>query len=148
MSAALPVPVDAAPLVPQSGPMCLVERLTAVDADGAVVSACLPADGLLVSPADGRLEAVAYAELIAQAYAAFRGYQLVARGLQPPVGYLVAIRQLEVLHPARAGEALTISVRTVGVLEGFAVIAGEVHCGERLLANAKLKVFIPEGELP
>jgi predicted hotdog family 3-hydroxylacyl-ACP dehydratase len=128
--------------------MCLVDRLTAIDADGAVVSARLPADGLLVSRADGALEAVAYAELVAQSYAAFRGYQLKARGLQPPLGYLVSIRLLDVLDAATAGQALTIAVRTVGELEGFAVIEGQVRCGEELIAQARLKVFIPQGEVP
>lgn len=148
MSKAPSLPVPAASLVPQAGPMCLVDRLTAIDADGAVVTACLPADGLLAAPADGALEAVAYAELVAQSYAAFRGFELQARGLLPREGYLVAIRQLDVLGPARAGEELTIAVRTVGELEGFAVIAGEVRRGGELLARARLKVFIPEGELP
>lgn len=147
MSKTLPLPVAALDLVPHEGRMCMVDQLTEFKPESAVVTACLPVDGLLVSKADGVLEPVLYAELVAQSYAAFRGYELKSLGLQPRAGYLVAIRQLDVLGEAKAGDALRIAVRTVGVLEGFAVIAGEVRRGEELLAKAKLKVFIPEGEL-
>lgn len=141
------LPVAAIDLVPHADPMCLVDQLLAVEDESARVSACLPADGLLVR-ADGTLETVVLAELVAQAYAAFRGYELRVLGLQPRVGYLVAIRQLDVLGRAAAGDALTVEVRTVGVLEGFAVVTGEVLRGTELLARAKLKVYIPEGDLP
>lgn len=148
MNKPLLLPADASALVPHAGPMCMVDRVTSVEKDRAVVTACLPVDGLLVSQVDGFLEPVIFAELVAQSYAAFRGYELQALGLQPRAGYLVAIRQLDVFGLARAGERLSIAVITVGELEGFAVIAGEVRHGDELLAKAKLKVFIPEGDLP
>jgi len=147
MIESLALPVDTAGLVPHEGRMRMVDQLLSLGEDSAVVSACLPADGLLVASSDGGLESVLYAELVAQAYAAYRGYELKALGLAPRAGYLVAIRQLDVRGRASAGEPLTIAVRTVGVLEGFAVIAGEVRHGEEILATAKLKVYIPEGDL-
>jgi len=147
MTELLALPADTAGLVPHEGRMRMVDQLLSLGEESAVVSACLPADGLLVASSDGGLESVIYAELVAQAYAAYRGYELKALGLAPRAGYLVAIRQLDVLGRARAGDPLTISVRTVGVLEGFAVIAGDVCHGEEILATAKLKVYIPEGDL-
>lgn len=147
MTQSLALPVDTAGLVPHEGRMRMVDQLLSLSEESAVVSACLPADGLLVRSSDGGLENVIYAELVAQAYAAYRGYELKSLGLQPRAGYLVAIRQLDVLGRAKAGDTLIITVRTVGVLEGFAVIAGEVRHGENVLAKAKLKVYIPEGDL-
>ena len=144
----MPLPAKALNLVPHEGRMCMVDEVVSLGQDGAVVRACAAADGLLVSAVDGRLEEVMFAELVAQAYAAYRGYELMVSGLPPRDGFLVAIRQLDVLGSAYAGEELMVTVSTVGSLDGFAVVAGEVRRGEILLARAKLKIFIPEGTLP
>ena len=96
---------------------------------------------------DGLLERTVHAELIAQCFAAGSGACLrEAGGTVPDLGYLAALRDMEVLADARVGQPLAVDVRVTGQLGGITVVEGEVHGGDVLLARGQIKVFLPEAE--
>jgi len=137
----LTLPIAAEELVPHRLPMRLVEQLVEIDGkNGTVVTRVLP-DNLLLDDS-GSLEGVALVELIAQSYAALKGY--LDRRDRKPVrqGFLVGIKKLEWFAAAKIGDELQITIRTLGELDDFAVAAGEVRCGDVLLARGEVKVWI------
>ncbi|WP_290918168.1 3-hydroxyacyl-ACP dehydratase [Halodesulfovibrio sp.] len=137
------LPLDVAGILPHKPPMRLVDRLVHVEDEQAVVTARLDEDCILVGR-NAELDSVVYAELVAQAYAAFKGYQLAQANEDIKEGYLVGIRKMKVLGKAVAGDSLTVTVTTVGLLQGFAVVDGTVAHGERLIAEVRLKLYVPE----
>ena len=139
------LPQAAREFMPHRPPMQLVERLLVAENGNGEVETVLAADSPLTG-ADGRIEEAALVELIAQAYAAVQGYCDLRAGRQPGRGFLVGIRQAQMTAPARCGERLRIAVRTQARVESFAMVEGEVHCGERLLASAVIKLWLPGGE--
>jgi predicted hotdog family 3-hydroxylacyl-ACP dehydratase len=138
----LPLPAEA--FIPHRPPMRLVERLLSY-ADGAgEVEAILGADSILVN-ADGTLDAVALVELLAQGYAVVKGYDDRLQGKAVSEGYLVGVRKMRVSGCARAGERLSIRIRTVGSFEGFAVVEGEIENASEIIASGTLKLWIVGG---
>lgn len=146
MSAALPatpqLPRPAGEFLPHRPPMQLVDRLlSAADGSGCVETTV--AAGCPLLAADGRLESVALIELLAQCYAAVQGYIDQCAGRPPGRGFLVGIRKAQLYAPARVGDRLLVAVRTAARVDTFVMVEGEVHCGDRLLASALFKLWLP-----
>lgn len=137
----LTLPLAAEELVPHRLPMRLVDRVLVIDGQNGTVEALIRADCPLVNDA-GRLEPVALIELLAQGYAALKGYLDRRDGKAVRQGFLVGVKKMSAHHPIQAGELLRIDIRTLAELDDFAVAAGEVHCGDLLVAEAELKVWI------
>ncbi len=94
---------------------------------------------------DGLLERAAFAELFAQCFAAGAGANLRDNGEHiPTVGYLAALRDVEVLGDARLGQQLIVATHTKAFFNGIVVAEGEVRAGKKLLARGTFKIFIPE----
>lgn len=137
----LTLPLAAEDLVPHRLPMRLVDRLLAIDGQNGTVEALIRPDCPLVDDA-GRLESVALIELLAQGYAALKGYLDRRDGKAVRQGFLVGVKKMSAHRAIRVGELLRIEIHTLGELADFAVAAGEIHCGEELVAEAELKVWI------
>ena len=138
----LTLPLSAEKLIPHRPPMLLVDRLTSCDESGSgVVEACLGADCVLAGP-QGRLDEVALVELIAQSYATIKGYDDLLKGKPVQEGFLVGIRKLQLTGKARAGDRLTVEIRTVGSFEGFAVVEGQVLCNGAAIASGTIKLWL------
>ncbi len=138
----MPLPLSAEALIPHRAPMRLIDSLIAIDGQQGVVETLVPDESPLVDEC-GALDPVALVELLAQAYAAVHGYQDLSRGLSVRQGFLVGSRRVSILGRVRSGDLLQISIRTLGTLEGFAVAEGEVRCGDVLVAEGSVKLWVP-----
>lgn len=135
-------PLDARTLLPHEGPMCCIDRLLSSSKTSAASEAYLhPAHSLLT---DGALDPAGYVELAAQTAGAMQGYDQFMRGLPPKSGFLVGVQDFVIHGVARAGEMVRMNVSVIAELGEVTVLAAEVLRGETLLAEGRLKVFIPE----
>ena len=139
----LSVPVET--LIPHRKPMCFIDRLIEFKDQGGTVEASVPFDHALVD-GDGRLDTLAVAEMIAQSFAAVKGYYDCRSGEPVKQGFLVGIRRIEFRQAVFAGDLLRISVKTVGSIAGFAVVAGTVRRHQELLAEGEIKLWIQEND--
>ncbi|OGV73992.1 MAG: hypothetical protein A3K19_22730 [Lentisphaerae bacterium RIFOXYB12_FULL_65_16] len=139
------LPMDAQDLLPHRPPMRLVDRLIGEADQAGTVECRLPADSV-VADAAGQIEPAAFLELIAQAYAAVKGYDDLLHRQPVHEGFLVGCRHVRIRQPARVGQLLTIRVKTIGILAGFAIAEGEVWCEKELLASGTVKFWVPAGE--
>jgi predicted hotdog family 3-hydroxylacyl-ACP dehydratase len=146
MTEALPdnlrLPRPAREFLPHRPPMQLVDRLLSAE-DGTGTVEVVPGPDCPLLGADGGLETVALVELLAQGYAAVQGYIDRCAGRPPGRGFLVGIRRAQLYAPARRGDRLLVTVRTVARLERFAMVEGEVRCGDSLLGSAVFKLWLP-----
>ena len=141
MTAAYPLPMAAADLLPHRPPLLLIDRLCSWGDGAGIAEACLGPDCILADAA-GTLGQVALVELMAQGYAAVKGYDDLVNGRPVQEGFLVGIRKLQITGRATTGQLLHIQIKTIGSFEGFSVIEGTVASGEEILAAGTLKLWL------
>lgn len=139
------MPIPAKRLLPHRPPLLLLERLTACTELTATAETFFTAQSLFTAK-DGRVDPVVMVELIAQTYAAFQGYGDLVHGRPVRKGFLVGARQVRIFAHACVGDLLRITVRTEIVFEGFAMVEGQVHRGEDLLAAGIVKLWVRDLE--
>ena len=135
-------PFDARALLPHEGPMCCIDRLLFSSKTAAVAEADLhPGHSLLTG---GALDPAGYVELAAQTAGAMQGYDQRLQGLPPKSGFLVGVQDFALLGAAAAGDTVRMEVAIVAELGSVTVLTAKVFRGESLLAEGRLKVYVPE----
>jgi predicted hotdog family 3-hydroxylacyl-ACP dehydratase len=143
MKSELTLPLDAEKLIPHRKPVCMVDRLIEFKDQAGTVEAVVSSENALIED-NGQLDQLAVAEMIAQACAAAKGYEGRLSNDPMKLGYLVGIKKLQFFGKAFAGDNLQISVHTVGAISGFTVVEGKVICNEKIIAEGKIKLWVPE----
>lgn len=128
-----------AELLPDALPVGLVELLLSPSS--------LFVDRELVQGRSFGLDPAALMELMAQAFAAVSGYLAAQRGERPRPGFLVGCRELRVYADPALDVELLIETRATHVFAGFVVFTARAMSEQRLIAEAELKVFLPEAPL-
>ncbi len=131
-------------LMPHKPPMRMLESLVELGPDWAKGQLTIRPDNLFLRES-GLLDRTAFPEIIAQCFAAAAGKaRQETAGVFVNDGYLAAVRNLVVHDDARLGDTLDIDVRVLTEISGVTVLAGQVFCQKRLLAEGELKIYIPE----
>jgi len=134
------LPVDAVRLVPHKPPMLLIDRLLEVKERASVSEVRVREDMVFVGE-DGKLDDVSYPEIISQAIAAMEGFRTLGTRSAQTEGFLLGIKNLEVLGGACVGDILRIAVFKVAKLGDFGIIRGEVINGSTVIARGEVKVW-------
>lgn len=125
--------------------MLLIDSLLTSDGESGTAETALGKHSIAVDES-GTIAPLIHIELIAQTYAAVKGWEIIQTGRDFPIGYLVGVQKFETFTPCNEMEQLTIHVETVGEFEGFAVVQGTVSSEKSLIAQGKIKLWVPEGE--
>ncbi|NDV26730.1 3-hydroxylacyl-ACP dehydratase [Desulfovibrio sp. JC010] len=143
------LPMQAEKLLPHRGQMLLIDSILTADQESGTALADLSTESLALGP-DGKVLEPFYIELVAQTYAAVCGYHLQTLGQPVPEGYLVGVQKFQIIPQPRyvrwQSSELLISVHTVGDFDGFAVVEGSVSREGNVLAEGKIKLFVPQDE--
>ncbi len=136
--------LPAAEYIPQSGPMCLLERIVAVDEESLVATTVLKSDGLFCR--DGRVGSWVSLECMAQAVAAWAGIQERGNGRGPRIGFLLGSRRFD-CHRAwlPVDQMLRIEVKKeIQLADGLGQFSGRTLVADELLATAVITVIAPD----
>ncbi len=139
------LPVDAAQLVPHKPPMLLIDRLLEVKERASLSEMTVREDMVFVGE-DGKLDDAAYAEVLSQAIAAQEGFRKLGSRDPQQEGFLLGIKNLEILGSARIGDTLRISVFKAAKFGDFGIIRGEVRNGDARIARGEVKVWQSDGK--
>lgn len=139
------LPARASSLIPHRNSMLLIHELQDATAGKGTAKACIEQDSIVVD-STGALLPLAFVELAAQAYAAVKGWEILCAGENFPLGYLVGVSKLGVHETAKVGDTLMVEVNTVGEFENFAVVEAIIRCNTVLLAETKIKLWVPTDE--
>ena len=135
-----------AEILPHSGAMVLLARVTSHAGDATVCAAQIEDDALLRS-ASGDVPAWMGLEYMAQCIAAHSGLLGLAGGDPPRVGFLVGSRRLTFhAHSFRRGQRLTVQARRVwGGTRGMVAFDCSITDADTgaLLAEGRLGCFTP-----
>lgn len=140
------LPVDAALLVPHKPPMLLIDRLLEIKERSSLLEMTVKDNTIFVG-ADNRLDDVSYPEILAQAIAAQEGFRKLGCRDYQPEGFLLGLKNLEIIGSARVGDTLQIFVQKVAKYGDFGIIQGEVRKGNDVIARGELKVYQSDGKV-
>lgn len=132
-----------ADVIPQSGPMCLIDAIADYGADWIETRVDVRVDGLFGS-ADG-VPAWVGIEYMAQTVAAWSGIEQVQAGRKPDIGLLVGTRRCE-FEADRFLPGWILHVRARLLLRDdtdLAVFDCSIRHGQKPLAQAQVKVYRP-----
>ena len=132
-------------ILPQREPLVFVDRLEHYDDHETVTSFTVREGNLLVE--NGVLSAPGLLENMAQSSAARIGY-LCKYILHVPVriGYIGAIRKLQVHRLPKVGETLVTTIFLREDVFGISLVDAVVRVGEEIIAEAALKTALGEKE--
>ena len=139
-SAGESLPKRAEELIPHSGPMCVIDDLTAVGERTAEAVVTVREDSPFLRR-DGTMEESVFVEMIAQTIAAGSGFEVSAGDRESQSGYLLGIREMKIMGCARAGDTLKIQAFKYAEYGAFGVIQGSVLRGDEVLARGEIKVI-------
>lgn len=130
-------------LIPQSGPMALLDRVLEVGESHIVTALKVRDDGLFSGP-DQRVPAWVGLEYMAQTVAAFSGYWRKCQGEAIQLGFLLGTRHYQCsMESFACGAALRVfAEKVMDGVNDMSVFDCRIE-GEGLLAEAKLNVLLP-----
>jgi predicted hotdog family 3-hydroxylacyl-ACP dehydratase len=135
-----------AELLPHAGPVVLLDRVIAHDAETTVCAVTLRPGSLLAEP-DGSVPAYAGIEYMAQCIAAHAGLLEREAGRAPRPGFLLGARAVEI-HVVRLGLGQSLEIRAQRVwgeasgMVSFDCSVRDRDTGARLLCG-RLSCFLP-----
>ncbi len=141
------LPADTEAYMPHRSPLRLVHSLLRVEDSYGEARTVLNAGDVGVGP-DGTVEAAVLLEMVAQTYAAAQGYQDRNAGKPANLGYLVGVSDFRVERRPRAGQPLTIRIKSSCSFGSFYLVDGQVLCEDQIVAGGTLKVWVQPGTGP
>jgi predicted hotdog family 3-hydroxylacyl-ACP dehydratase len=137
------LPIQAETLLPHRPPLLMIDRLLACEGlEGTVESILKPGNPFLNG--EGLLYRPAMVELVAQSFAAIKGFADRREGKPAGKGFLVGVKRFAFFHQAKLGQRLLIRIIPTGETEEFGLAQGRIHCGDTLLAEGTVMVFVPK----
>lgn len=142
----LKLPMSASTLLPQSGPMLLVDEAVFISEDEARSRTRIKPDCILLDQS-GRLPGSALIEMMAQTIGIYAGAVRAAAGLEPSIGLLLGTRDMKIFFEGVEPDDVVFcsAKKTFESDEGlwqFDVDARlEDESGTRLLAQAAITVY-------
>ncbi|NVO18782.1 MAG: 3-hydroxyacyl-ACP dehydratase [Bacteroidetes bacterium] len=126
--------------IPQRPPFVFIDKLLEASENKIVASFEVKPDNLLVS--DGRLTEGGIIEAMAQTIAAGAGFKAIASETEVKIGYIAAIRNLQIFQMPEIGASLTVSVMLVNQVLDITIAETEVLIGTEKVASCEMRIFI------
>ena len=134
------LPSDVGHFMPHKLPMLLIDQLLEVKERASVCEMTVRDDMIFVDE-NGHLDNASYPEIISQAVAAQEGFRRFG-GRNPLIeGFLLGIKNLEILGNSFVGDTLRIELYKKTKFGDFGILNGEVYNGEQLVARGEVKVW-------
>ncbi len=126
--------------IPQRPPMVMIGRLEEASENRFVSGFTVGSDHLFVTK--GHLREPGIIENIAQTAAAGVGYLQKTMGKPVTLGFIAAIRNLQIHLLPVTGQELRTIVEVVNKVVEVTIIHGEVYADDSLVASCEMRIFI------
>jgi predicted hotdog family 3-hydroxylacyl-ACP dehydratase len=131
---------DILTLIPQKPPFVMVGKLLFSDDDYTKTSFIIPADNVLVI--NGKFSEAGLMENMAQTAAAGAGNMARIEDRPIDIGYIGAVKNLEIFELPLINEELITEAKVETRLLNIAIVTGKVWRNEMLIAQCEMKIFI------
>lgn len=126
--------------LPQRDPFVMVESLWLNNETTTVTSLTITDSNCLIEK-DYFTES-GLLENMAQTAAVRVGYGFTEKGLDVPVGFITAIKDLKVYAYPKIGDRIYTEAEHVNDVMNFSIVKGRVYVNQQLMAEAEVRVFI------
>ena len=133
--------IDVHELLPQQEPFVMISRLVAFDMVRTVTETDIKDANIFIE--DGEFSPSGLIENIAQTCAARIGYAnkyIFKKGIQ--IGFIGAIRNLEIFERPKVGEMITTSVDVKEEVFGMTLASAKIMIGHRTIVETEIKIAI------
>jgi 3-hydroxymyristoyl/3-hydroxydecanoyl-(acyl carrier protein) dehydratase len=131
-------------MIPQKPPMVMIDKIIEVSEKKSITALTISKKNIFCE--NGCLQAPGLSENIAQTAAAQVGYLAYKSGKKPPVGFIGAIKNLEIKNLPLVGEELITQIDIEHEIMNFTVINGVSRVGDKVMAQCQMKIFIADKE--
>jgi radical SAM protein with 4Fe4S-binding SPASM domain len=138
------LPMAADTLIPQKGPMRVIDNLVKVAERSAEFNITISNDMVFVCE-DGSLDESVYLEMVAQATAGLTGFKSLGITNQVIDGFLLGGKKFEIFNKAHIGDTLTISIYKYARFGDFGIIKGTISRGDDIIAEGEIKIWQNKG---
>lgn len=135
--------IDVLTLLPQRPPFVMIDCLTHFDEVVTTTRFAVREDNLFME--GGVLNSCALVENIAQTCAARMGYinsYICKENVK--LGFIGAIKRLEIVRPAREGEVLTTSIEVMQEVGAVTMVNATVKVGDETIVTAEMKIALSD----
>ena len=135
--------IDVHELLPQQEPFVMIGRLVHFDMMKTVTETRIEADNIFVE--NGRMAASGLVENIAQTCAARIGYvnkYILKKGIQ--VGYIGAVRNMEVMGLPKVGDVITTEVDVIEEVFGMVLAKAVISSDDGTLVTTEMKIAVKD----
>ncbi len=126
--------------IPQHPPFVMIDELVDSDETSTRTSFRVRADNIFVE--NGLLKEPALVENIAQTAAARAGYITTKENLPVLIGYIGAIKDLEIFNLPKISDNLETEIIIKNQIFDVTLISGTVRCNGVVMAQCEMKIFI------
>ncbi|MDB5258261.1 MAG: hydroxymyristoyl-ACP dehydratase [Chitinophagaceae bacterium] len=126
--------------LPQRDPFVMVESLWLNNETTTVTSLTIDSTNCLAE--NGFFTESGLLENMAQTAAVRVGYGFIEAGLEVPVGFITAIKDLKVHAYPKVGDVIYTEAEHVNDVMNFSIVKGRVYVNQELMAEAEVRVFI------
>jgi 3-hydroxyacyl-[acyl-carrier-protein] dehydratase len=129
--------------IPQGPPFEMVDKIISIDAQATITSFTIQADNIFVDEA-GYLKEAALVENMAQTAAASTGYLAANTGTTPPIGFIGAIKDLNIIQLPKVGDIITTTMQMITQIGNVHVVQTSIALNQTNIATAEFKIFLQE----
>jgi predicted hotdog family 3-hydroxylacyl-ACP dehydratase len=136
--------IDIPDILPQRPPFVMIDALLHVDERTTRTSLCVRCDNIFFE--DGYLTEPGVIENIAQTCAARMGYMNKMQNDTVKLGFIGAIRNLEIIRLPAEGETIETQITVLEEIFKMTLVSATVHAGDDLIASGEMKISITDIE--
>src|SRR5665647_227947 len=127
-------------LIPHKPPFVMVDKLLNSDENSTQTSFRVNQENVLV--ANGGLSEAGLMENIAQTAAAGAGYRAMMENKPVALGYIGAVKNLEIFDLPKINDELVTDVKIENQVFDMTVVSGTVMCDDKIMAQCEMNIFI------
>jgi hypothetical protein len=135
---------DVLKLIPQRPPIVMVDKLISAVDKKTVSGFTIKSDNIFVEK--GVLQEPGIIENVAQSAALGVGYVCSIKNEKVPLGFIGAVKNLKIFSLPLVGDELTTEIQVDYEVFEATLITGKVYCGDKLLAQCEMKIFLKPNE--
>lgn len=129
-------------LIPQRKPFIMIDHLLDYKEDSARTSFVVKEDNVLVQ--NGFFSEEGMIENMAQTAATYLGYDSYIKGLDAPVGFIAAVKNLKILANIKQETKIVTTIKFSNTILNINIVDAEIKQDDKIVAQAELRIFINE----
>jgi 3-hydroxyacyl-[acyl-carrier-protein] dehydratase len=127
-------------LIPQRPPMVMIDQLMESNSVFAISSFQILPQNIFVH--NGKLAEPGLIENIAQTAAAMVGQECANKGIPVPIGFIAAIKELEINSLPEILSTINTTVRVTNTVLNVTIIEGVIRQFEKIVCSCEMKILI------